>query len=1800
IDDLVDTTEPIQHRLSLTGNTPKPQLSLTAQHYHDPNASDASGDPNAITKAEMIEAGGGLVYLVFTLVLSCVYLTLLAPAMSNDLWWGGFNASGAQSFVIDAYNAQLNLNASSLDLTKTNLFKDYSQFYTPISVTPVYPRIILDAYSYDLPSIIRSLQTGPEQIPTQYCWVDFTRIWEVAHTDQRQKRCSARYTNNGAVYWESMMRLIDWNSYVTLQFGGPFNTTIGNALRKTPEGLRWIAATQNAFVNVDSEVAYWQKSGITRYTMQFTNSFSWGMRETVSLQNAFGSIQNISLKRSSYISRTGQWTTNMMYWGTVNDYSSANTAGYSFVRSDSKHQRFTAPCNYSNYLADPASYACVPCDPAWNPNPSTCKSDFEKMLGLPNNTGVQLIRSNIGPLNSIDMYFVRPPASLTTLYSTFRSTLDQLVHSDDSIAAALNAIPTLPSDPVPSSWQKPFLQFMGGDPTCLFRPPMPFVQSSFAFDVSCSTQQRHEFKMDPFNSLFALWATSATTSTNSSSCSLCPTLQSSCNAVFSAASQVAAIMNRANSNSALIQAAYADIKALGVSTIQLAVNTSDSTTRFLRQPVLGGDTTWDTFGWMYVHEWAQGYREVVSFEGDAGIIPLISDKYSPMIIQAQALEVSKNACQYLWVVSVVVSYILVAVGILVLVYSFYLRARVVGRNFFQFNRIVGAVWLGRALLIVRGMTALILLSTSPINFQTWYGFANFEFDPRSFIQSMLLAGEAMWISYVFHDCVVLCIRQSRPYFAPISTCLSWLIYVIIDVASPINISSSLNRQCAITLNAMPSIVCTSGQVSIGNISRATTLIAVQIVSTIVLLIGNSLWQYFRPPSHNRVTRGHLLLSGTAAAFLAQETLSDGSWIIDRASCIMCGLLTYGDKVFDLKLWLVVAGNAATNVRGAIKWNMKVFEPPNLNLDMNDNASSKTISSSVNSKAVKPTNRLVTLGGFIYICATIFGSVTYVNITASNMANDFWWPNYNASREHICLARIYIAQMYVRPKEGAVSMDNPAFIDTANFTISLPTPVTVNMKALYAANVAATDGIDMSMVIAGFRNMDACITPWISTMYCWLDFTKKWEMANSAARQARCAKKYTSNGAVYLEPILRNVQWPRLRTCWGTSLDTAIANPLSQLPGGAAWWAAVQASKVSEVDELQYWQSFGVKTYEADWQNYKSIGIVDTIDIQNAFGIVYSLTNKYTNWTLNLAAQTSMKMNWQFASDLWAISSPNTSIYGASLIRQAPLFAYANRTIESILVENGTMRSSDLTTVGAYSVFRRTIGPFGSVDLKHVPVPPSLTKFTVAARDAVYAWRVLSVDFANQYSGIPGVPNIGYYPPPWQSSGIKQTVGGNLLCNDVPPAPLASGPLLFTSITAACGSNVKETVSLSIMSRLYAVLGANLVRNNVTANETAAICSTVTGATAVQCANYMIGFPARAFLNDSILPDPSAVPALQAMAQIARDDVYKLGVEMVQYGKFTNGSMTLLRYNLFDPAYPQFHYAAWALMYDWATVYREVIDFQGDIDNVKIITATSTDVSSLVNPLEVPVNVAAYVRYVCVYVTTVIICVALLATIYLLVNKGYVEGLNLLELNRVAGLVWIGRTLLFVRSLAAICLLSTQSLVLITTNQVWLFASAAVANESSSDKVVRIFKTFIAAGEVSWLGFVLSDFVMVFTAQYTPAYVFKCNFMIWGLAALLSWVSPATHTATMYRQCSIPQVDFQVVCSSGTMLLMWNDLDHIVNRNCGDWKFLAIYEPCWHLHRLHCSLLSLRTSSASQTSPNSAKFIILVRIGQICL
>ncbi|RHY13745.1 hypothetical protein DYB32_010903, partial [Aphanomyces invadans] len=690
-----------------------------------------------------------------------------------------------------------------------------------------------------------------------------------------------------------------------------------------------------------------------------------------------------------------------------------------------------------------------------------------------------------------------------------------------------------------------------------------------------------------------------------------------------------------------------DVVKLGVGTMQLAIHATDETNAFLFQTLLSSTpSSWDFFGWIYLLEWATGAREVVSFEGDWRILPLVSDKYDPIINEARALEVPKSACQYLWVVSVVVSVVLLSVGTLVTLYSMYLRGRIVGRNLFRFNRIVGAVWLGRPFLLVRGMTAVVVLSTSPLIFRVHNEYTQFEFAPRTFVQSMLVSGEAMWISYVVNDFLLLLTRNSQPHFAPISTCLGWLIYLLYDVSSPYKVEANIDRQCFVTMRTRQ-IVCESGFVAIGDYTRAVTYVFIQLACIAGAFVAVRLWQCIRP-SQPKSYNGHLLLSGTATAFLHKETLANGAWVVDRASCVMCGLITVGKFIFDLKLWLLVVD---ANIASPVKWGMKIFAPPELTNDLAKRYGDKPSSDTTTAKPpVKPPNRLMVVVGLAYVFSTIFGSITYLTLTETNMANDFWWANFNASREHAYVARLYNLQLVLQPHGGEVALDDAQFVDGANYSISLPKAVSVAVPPLYVSQVLTTDATEIGMAVRGLRRMDACLAPWISAQYCWLDFGKTWEMANSAQRQRRCNQNYTTNGAVYLESVLRNVDADQLDSCWGTSLDIAFATPLRATDKGRQWWVTTRSADIPVADEVAYWQSAGVATYTVNWQNYKTVGIIDTFNIKNAFGFEYPMTLKYTNGSLQLTAQTSLKMHWTLASDLWAVTSASSLMGGASLIR----------------------------------------------------------------------------------------------------------------------------------------------------------------------------------------------------------------------------------------------------------------------------------------------------------------------------------------------------------------------------------------------------------------------------------------------------------------------------------------------------------------------------------------------------------------------
>ncbi|RHY40700.1 hypothetical protein DYB30_006626 [Aphanomyces astaci] len=1772
-DDTVPSSKPCRTSVSIP-----PRASLSRQDtLCDPSIKDMT-----MTKTEMAEAALGLSYLVFTLVLTVYYLRLLSPVMSNDLWWAGFNSSGAQSYIIDVFNNHLNLaGTGSIDFTSKSygLAKDYSTFYTPIEVATAYPLMALKGGTGDLAAVIAALRDtdGPIDLPTQYCWIDLNRTWEVAHTARRQKRCYDRYTANGGVYFEVPLRLVNWQSFMKSNEYN-FNQTMGNALRKSAKGLEWIRqTTNNAFMDVATEVAYWNKMGITTFELEYNNLFAWGMDEKIFVQNAFGGNQAISIKNLVYGYRGSLWSTAIMCWGPWNDMNIWGDQGLSLVRNDPDNQRFTPPCSYADYTADPAGYACDPCKAPWNPEPGDCLyKDFESYFGFPPLPGVNMVSANIGPFGSVDLYLVALPPSLKTLVSTFQQLVTVLAQSNDEFNKAFMDIPGYNADPVPPSWTNIQYLYMGGDPSCPVRQGLPYVQSSFAFDASCSEQERHTILLNKFNMLFALVSSNLQSTVDAAAiCSMCPLLAAVCSSVVtSAATALTILIKDYTAKEALqgqINAVRADIAALGVGTIQLAVDTTDGNDAFLSQTLLAtAPAAWDVFGWVYLFEWAVGVREVVSFEGDSNTFPLVSNKYAPVINQAHALEVPKSACQYLWVVSVVVSAILVSVGAIFTGYTVLVRVRIVGRNLFRFNRIVGAVWLGRPLLLVRGMTAVVLLSTSPLTFGVHHGYTQFEFTPRTFIESMIVSGEAMWISYVINDILLLLSGNAPPYFAPISTGVGWIIYFVYDVASPYRIIASINRKCEADYRLMR-LSCESGQIELGSSSRAITLVIIQLACIFGSFVGVKLWQCNRP-SNSQGMNGHLLLSGTATAFLRKDTLPGGTWVVDRASCVMCGLLTFGSYFFDLKLWLLVQDPQARRI---VKWGKKVFPPPQLNNAHRRESiqvkSAPTQSlSPLESSFIKsaPPNRIVAIAGLFYVFATIFGSVTYLKLTSTNMANDFWWANYNASREHAFVANLYNQQLVLRPKAGAVALDDSKFIGDADYNTSLPTAVAVLMTPLYVTSVKATDGSDVATVVRGLRNMDACLAPWISTQYCWLNFEKTWEMANSAKRQLRCNQNYTANGAVYLESMLRNVNWNRLASCWGTSLTTAFAAPLSQVDKGTQWWNTVKATRVSESDEVNYWTSFGVTAYKVDWQNYKSVGIIGTFNIHNAFGLSYPMTLKYTNGTFKLTSQTSMKMYWTFASDLWAVTSATSNMGGASLIRNTPNFAFATQSMETILVGNGTIQQPSALTGDTYGAFRNVIGPFGSVDVKHMPPPPSLTALVLQVQDEIAIMRTKSKALSVAFSLLSAKMEANYVPASWIDAGYVYTVGGNLLCSSVSASALDEGVYLYTGAESACGLGMGEFLTTPpTHARLIASVGANIVRPDVTTNESNAICSQIKSFSNM-CLSDFIQVPTAFLLNTTLFPDPSVVAKWRAMAVHVQEEIRVMDVNIAQYVmKTPESNITLVRQNLFDPALPAFHYIGWLLAYDWAIAAREVMSFQGDVGSINVITTRIVDLGSLVNPLEIPVNVAYYIRYACVYVTCIMICVAALAMIYLLANRGYVEGLNLFELNRVAGIVWIGRIFVFIRSIAAINLLSTQVLQLEPLNLVYHFVSTnAVVGETATDQAIRHFKTFLAASEVSWLVFVLNDILMVLTQQYTTAYIVKCNFMVWGLSAILSFASPTTHTASLDRKCEFAQVDYQLVYYIDPASAVINGILSIRSKNTfyifdlKIWRLFVIEEP----------------------------------------
>ena len=242
---------------------------------------------------------------------------------------------------------------------------------------------------------------------------------------------------------------------------------------------------------------------------------------------------------------------------------------------------------------------------------------------------------------------------------------------------------------------------------------------------------------------------------------------------------------------------------------------------------------------------------------------------------------------------------------------------------------------------------------------------------------------------------------------------------------------------------------------------------------------------------------------------------------------------------------------------------------------------------------------------------------------------------------------------------------------------------------------------LSDTITALRALDGCDGPWVFTQYCYLDFDRVWEMANSVKRQERC-KSMVTNGAVFLASLLRNVD---ISTCWSEAFEIGFASELRQSTAGQTLLASFTPPYVSINDELSYWRQQNIKTYVLQWQNYKSIGLLHSYNIVNAYGASYPFSLQSTAGYHRLESQTSFKMYWSLANDLGHLVTNTTAMGGKSLLRSSSRFAYQNASLQEVLVTEKVL--PELPWSANYVLLSSHLGPFGSIDMIYVSVPSVL-------------------------------------------------------------------------------------------------------------------------------------------------------------------------------------------------------------------------------------------------------------------------------------------------------------------------------------------------------------------------------------------------------------------------------------------------------------------------------------------------------------
>ncbi|OQS00012.1 hypothetical protein THRCLA_06305, partial [Thraustotheca clavata] len=437
----------------------------------------SSGDvPIPRSTFEYLKDIVGLCYVVLSTILGVYTLYQFLPYMNNDYFWPDFVENHVAEVLTNIYNTQLpfNTNNTTLDLIASLVIIPKQE---NVGLNLAYPRMIIYNDLSKLDAAVEGLRhldvNQVSYMVSQYCWADLKRRWGMAHSISRQERCQQRYSHNGAVYLETILRNIDFNAWV-LSTQGIFASRIQSAIDTLDEGPEWINyLSTHSILSVVNEVAYLRAYHMNNFVLQYANQYQIGIKESITITNALAKSTLLHVKDIPWVDRGVMWTAQYLFGGFRSDMT-ALTGNQSLIRNSSTFYGLQDE-SFLEYYND----------------------------GFPLRPIHQAIHNDIGQLSNIDLYWIQPPTNLINTIKDFRTLILTFISSNATFSSLFNNKTSGILQPIPPQWQTNNLLFYGGNPFCGFGAGLSIVQDSFGFDDACSVPRPLTLNWNAFNSLFA-------------------------------------------------------------------------------------------------------------------------------------------------------------------------------------------------------------------------------------------------------------------------------------------------------------------------------------------------------------------------------------------------------------------------------------------------------------------------------------------------------------------------------------------------------------------------------------------------------------------------------------------------------------------------------------------------------------------------------------------------------------------------------------------------------------------------------------------------------------------------------------------------------------------------------------------------------------------------------------------------------------------------------------------------------------------------------------------------------------------------------------------------------------------------------------------------------------------------------------------------------------------------------------------------------------------------------------------------